>query len=119
LGADWALGGKGTHPDLPEHKLMFRILSIDGGGMKGTFAAAFLDELSSDVTVSHRELLRLNCRDLHGRNHCSALGMCVPTSEILALYKNEANTIFARDKLPWFLRRERFNLSTRGSALGA
>jgi hypothetical protein len=84
---------------------MFRILSIDGGGMKGTFAAAFLDELQATLPSPIANYFDLIAGTSTGGIIAVALGMCVPTSEILALYKNEANTIFARDKLPWFLRR--------------
>lgn len=84
---------------------MFRILSIDGGGMKGTFAAAFLDELQSSLDQPVASYFDLIAGTSTGGIIALALGLGLTTSEILGLYQNQGSKIFPASKIPWWLRR--------------
>jgi patatin-like phospholipase/acyl hydrolase len=82
---------------------MFKILSLDGGGMKGTFAAAFLDELQSSLEHPVASYFDLIAGTSTGGILALALGMGFSAQEILSLYKEEGEKIFPSSKLPWWL----------------
>jgi len=61
----------------------FRILSLDGGGVKGTFTAAVLSELESMSKKRIYKYFDLITGTSTGGIIAIALGLGVPASEIL------------------------------------
>lgn len=78
---------------LQENK--FKILSIDGGGIKGVFPAKFLTSLEEEIgegqTHKHFDLI---CGTSTGGIIALALSLGIPAKEILKLYQDNAKTIF-------------------------
>lgn len=76
-------------------KEKFKILSIDGGGIKGVFPAKFLTSLEEEIgegqTYKHFDLI---CGTSTGGIIALALSLGIPAKEILKLYQNNAKTIF-------------------------
>lgn len=72
----------------------FRILSIDGGGVRGMFAAAFLakiEELTGKRIIEHFDLIAGTST---GGIIAIGLGLGVSPREIACLYRERADTIF-------------------------
>lgn len=72
----------------------FRVLSLDGGGIKGTYTAAFLaglEEMSGKRVVDHFDLIAGTST---GGIIALALGLEVPASEILRFYVDRGPEIF-------------------------
>jgi patatin-like phospholipase/acyl hydrolase len=72
----------------------FRILSLDGGGIKGTFTAAFLAEIESMLGVSLYKYFDLITGTSTGGIIAIGLGLGVPASEILDFYVEKGPEIF-------------------------
>ena len=72
----------------------FRILSLDGGGIKGTFSAAFLatlEELTGKSVVRHFDLIAGTST---GGIIALALGLGLPAQEVLGFYLEHGPKIF-------------------------
>lgn len=72
----------------------FRVLSLDGGGIKGTYAAAFLagiEEMSGKRVVDHFDLI---VGTSTGGIIALALGLGLPAAEILRFYVERGPGIF-------------------------
>ena len=72
----------------------FRILSLDGGGIKGTFTAAFLAALEAMTgrrLVDHFDLITGTST---GGIIAVALGLGVPAEDVLRLYREQGPSIF-------------------------
>lgn len=72
----------------------FRILSLDGGGVKGTFTAAVLSELESIFQKSIYKYFDLITGTSTGGIIAIALGLGVPASKILEFYLTKGPEIF-------------------------
>jgi len=72
----------------------FRILSLDGGGVKGTFTAAVLSELESMSKKRIYKYFDLITGTSTGGIIAIALGLGVPASEILEFYVTKGPEIF-------------------------
>lgn len=78
----------------------FRVLSIDGGGIKGTYAAAFLaglEEMTGKRVVEHFDLI---VGTSTGGIVALALGMGLPASDILRFYVERGPKIFPLTEPP-------------------
>jgi len=92
-----------VHSEVP-----YRVLCIDGGGMRGIYTAAYLDELVKRY-ASHRNLAGIGLDigkafDLivgtsTGAIIAAGIAAAVPPSEILKLYRKEGPNIFP-SKIP-------------------
>jgi patatin-like phospholipase/acyl hydrolase len=86
-----------NHPkssDLPESDERFRILSLDGGGVKGTFSAGFLAEIEQHTgrrIVDHFDLIAGTST---GGIIALALGLGIPAHDILQFYRTRGPEIF-------------------------
>jgi len=72
----------------------FRILSLDGGGIKGTFSAAFLarlEELTGKSVVRHFDLIAGTST---GGIIALALGLGLPAEKVLGFYLEDGPKIF-------------------------
>ena len=74
----------------------FHILSLDGGGLKGLFAASFLAHWERETGRSVAESFDLIVGTSTGGIIALALGIGMPASEIVSFYRNEARTIFPK-----------------------
>jgi uncharacterized protein len=76
----------------------FKILSIDGGGIKGVFPAAFLSELEKSVKSPLHRYFDLMAGTSTGGIIVLGLGLGLPASRILDFYKQHGPKIFANPK---------------------
>lgn len=77
---------------------MKRILSIDGGGIRGTFPAAFLASLEADLDRPIGEYFDLIAGTSTGGIIAIGLAMGLPAKDILALYEERGPEIFSQTK---------------------
>lgn len=77
--------------------LMKRILSIDGGGIRGTFPAAFLAALEDDLDHPIGAYFDLIAGTSTGGIIAIALALGVPAKEVAALYEEYGPKIFAQN----------------------
>src|SRR5208283_110292 len=73
---------------------MFRILSIDGGGMKGVFPASFLATIEKTIEGPIGEYFDLIAGTSTGGILALGLGLGFQASELLELYRGRGNAIF-------------------------
>lgn len=88
-----------------------RILTIDGGGIRGTFSAAFLANLENDLDQPIGRYFDLISGTSTGGIIAIGLALGLSAAEILKLYEDKGPAIFAqtRSGLPaWLSRRLRF-----------
>lgn len=81
---------------------MKKILSIDGGGIKGVFPASFLASLEENINGSIWEYFDLIAGTSTGGIIALGLGLGFSPREILGMYEDNAEKIFPpREKAPW------------------
>jgi predicted acylesterase/phospholipase RssA len=85
----WA---KVTNP--PQEKIVFRILSIDGGGIKGVFPAAFLAQIEKSLPTAIHRYFDVIAGTSTGGIIALGLGLGLRASEITEFYKNHGGKIF-------------------------
>lgn len=73
---------------------MFRILSIDGGGIKGVFPASFLAALRADLPCPIADYFDLIAGTSTGGIIAIGLGLGLSAEELLEFYKAEGPAIF-------------------------
>jgi hypothetical protein len=74
----------------------FRILSLDGGGIRGAFAAAFLARIEQETGSSITDYFDLIAGTSTGGIIALALGLGEPAARIRDLYEKRGTQIFAR-----------------------
>ncbi len=82
-----------------DYRHVFRVLTIDGGGIKGVFAASFLAELEKTLgepLVDHFDLISGTST---GGIIALGLGMGLPAAEILSFYETHGPKIFSKGRL--------------------
>jgi len=79
-------------------KKTFKILSIDGGGIKGTYSIAFLSRLEELTKQKIVDSFNLVCGTSTGGLIALLLGAGYSPQEILGFYKNYAKIIFPPNK---------------------
>src|SRR6188768_3054872 len=78
-------------------QLMFRILSIDGGGVRGIFPAYVLKQLSDTLNgQSLRDVFDLVIGTSTGGIVAAAVAQDIPLQRLVELYEQEAPTIFGQ-----------------------
>src|SRR5262249_16342580 len=83
---------------------MFRVLTLDGGGIRGAFAASLLASVEEDLSASVGEYFDLIAGTSTGGILALALALRVPAAQIVGFYQCYGPKIFARSPLPGFLR---------------
>ncbi|MBK8085127.1 MAG: patatin-like phospholipase family protein [Devosia sp.] len=73
---------------------MFRILALDGGGIKGTFTAAILAELERQTQLRLVDHFDLIVGTSTGGIIAIGLGLGIPAADLLKLYSNRGGEIF-------------------------
>ncbi len=72
----------------------FRILSLDGGGLKGLFTAKFLADLETDLEIRVADYFDLITGTSTGAIIAIGLGLGLPASDILKFYRDKGAAIF-------------------------
>lgn len=75
-----------------------RVLTIDGGGIKGVFPAAFLADLESELDQPLAAYFDLIVGTSTGGIIAIALGLGIPAKEVLAFYEEKGPLIFRGGK---------------------
>ena len=74
----------------------FRVLALDGGGVRGVCPAAYLSALEDSVGSPLHRYFDLICGTSTGGIIALALALEVPMEEVLALYRERAERVFRR-----------------------
>ena len=74
----------------------FKILSLDGGGVRGAFAASFLARMEEKLNISIVEHFDLIAGTSTGGIVAVALAMGLPAVQIESLYRTHGRAIFTR-----------------------
>ena len=74
----------------------FKILSLDGGGIKGFFSAAILSHIECDLSVKIIDYFDMIVGTSTGGIVALALGKGLPAEEILQFYIDKGPKIFKR-----------------------
>jgi len=85
------------------HGRPFRILALDGGGVRGVSTAAYLARLEESADAPLYRYFDLICGTSTGGIIALALALGHPAEEILALYRERARDLFVR-RNPWLPR---------------
>jgi len=76
----------------------FKVLSLDGGGVRGTFTASFLNELQKLVDDPLYHYFDLIVGTSTGGIIALAIALGIPIGEVLTLYETKAKIIFGKGK---------------------
>ncbi|MDE2835383.1 MAG: CBASS cGAMP-activated phospholipase [Bacteroidota bacterium] len=74
----------------------FRILALDGGGVRGVCTAAYLARLEEIAGSPVRRFFDLICGTSAGGIIAIAIALDVPAKEIFSLFRNKTDDIFSR-----------------------
>lgn len=88
---------------------MRKILSIDGGGIKGVFPASFLSSIEDQIEGNIVDYFDLVVGTSTGGIIALGLGMGLTAKDILAFYESRGNEIFKGNRFFKFLRRIGFS----------
>ncbi len=73
-----------------------RILSIDGGGIRGMYPAMLLKQVEQRTHKKASELFDITAGTSAGSSICAGVATGMPAEEIVKLWQPEANNIFSR-----------------------
>lgn len=76
----------------------FKILSLDGGGSRGTFTASFLTEIQKLIDEPLYRYFDLIVGTSTGGIIGLAIALSIPIGEVLTLYETKAKIVFGRGK---------------------
>jgi patatin-like phospholipase/acyl hydrolase len=79
---------------MDEEKEVFKILAIDGGGVKGLYSSTILEHLEDKFEVSISDYFDMICGTSTGGLLALALSLKIPTKEISDIYLKEGKKIF-------------------------
>jgi len=79
---------------------MFKVLALDGGGIRGVATAAYLAELERQTGKSLHKYFDLITGTSTGGIIAAALAFEKPAADVLALYQNHGQKIFSKRPLP-------------------
>ncbi|MXZ58530.1 MAG: patatin-like phospholipase family protein [Rhodothermaceae bacterium] len=77
----------------------FRVLSLDGGGVRGVCSAVYLSELEKQVGSPLHQYFDLICGTSAGGIIAISLALEIPMDRVLDMFQNKADEVFNR-KLP-------------------
>ena len=80
---------------------IFRILTIDGGGIRGVFAAHFLRMMQQELKVNFYKDFDLIAGTSTGSIVAAGLAIDSPIEKLVDLYRVEGKKIFARRYSPF------------------
>ena len=77
----------------------FKILSIDGGGIKGLYTATVLAKIEEKFDCRVADYFDMLCGTSTGGLLALALSLKIPAHDLVAFYKNQGPEIFGKDNL--------------------
>ena len=80
----------------------FNILALDGGGIRGIYAAHVLARLEDSIEVPLRERFDLIAGTSTGSILAGALSMNIPMQTLVELFESQADRIFRRRRFSFF-----------------
>ncbi len=89
---------------------VFRILSIDGGGIRGVFPAQILQEIEEKLGVNLYESFDMITGTSTGAIIAAGVATKMPMRDIVDLYKKHGSTIFQREKPKFLFKKLRLKL---------
>ncbi len=89
---------------------IFRILSIDGGGIRGVFPAQILQEIEEKLGVNLYESFDMITGTSTGAIIAAGVATKMPMRDIVDLYKKHGSTIFQRKKPRFLFKKLRLKL---------
>jgi patatin-like phospholipase/acyl hydrolase len=78
----------------------FKILSIDGGGFRGVYAAHLLQRIETEFSVDWRKDFGLIAGTSTGAIIAACLALGFPTKKVMELYKQHGTDIFHKSVVP-------------------
>jgi uncharacterized protein len=75
---------------------VFKVLAIDGGGIKGLYSSTILEHLEEKYNCNLSDYFDLICGTSTGGLIALALSLNIPAKDISAMYINKGSTIFPR-----------------------
>jgi hypothetical protein len=105
LEKEWITGGSSAMANATDNHAPRRILSIDGGGIKGVFPLAFLAGIEEDLGVAAAQHFDLIAGTSTGGIIALGLGLGHSARELLEFYKELGPRVFrnGRGRLGWWL----------------
>jgi hypothetical protein len=79
----------------------FKILSIDGGGIKGLYSSTILEHLEEEFNCCISDYFDMLCGTSTGGLIALALSLKIPATEISEIYKKHGQKIFPRKPKWW------------------
>jgi len=89
-----------------ENEKIFKILSIDGGGIKGLYSAKILQHFEEKFNCRVSDHFDMICGTSTGGLLALALSLKIPASDICKLYEEHGSNIFPSRFLGWGLIRQ-------------
>lgn len=83
-----------SNPDLEKQGKTFKILSIDGGGIKGLYSSTIIEHLEQKYNCSISDYFDMLCGTSTGGLIALALSLKIPASKLSDLYINKGSEIF-------------------------
>ena len=97
----------------------FNILALDGGGIRGIYAAHVLSRLEDTLRVPVRECFNLIAGTSTGSILAGAASMNIPMETLVGLFESQADRIFCRRRFSFFpLIRSRYSTHPLDHVIG-
>lgn len=90
---------------MDENSKVFKVLSLDGGGIKGLFGATILADVEKRKKAYISDMFDLVCGTSTGGILALAIAMKIPMTEVCDFYREHGPTIFSESKKKHFLKR--------------
>jgi uncharacterized protein len=102
----------------PSSKTEFKILSLDGGGIRGAFTASFLAEIEGAIGNPLSQYFDLIAGTSTGAIIAAGIACDIPAATIRDFYEHEGKSVFKRRWwLPWGFVRSKYSAKPLYSAL--
>lgn len=85
------------------NKKTYKVLSIDGGGIKGLYSALILQYIEKAYSINLHNYFDMFCGTSTGGIIALALASNIPIEEVIKFYKNRGPEIFPYKRLPFRL----------------
>lgn len=79
--------------------MVFKILAIDGGGIRGLYPAYILMKMQKEMSLDYQKSFDLITGTSTGSIIAASLAIGYPIEEVVALYESEGDKIFKSNKL--------------------
>ena len=83
---------------MSEESTKFKILSLDGGGIRGYYSLIILQKIEEEFKINLCDFFDLIIGTSTGSIIAGGIACNIPTSDLIALYKNHGKNIFKKKK---------------------